>query len=267
MDVPFGNELDGRLFTPGAVNERDIVIRRIISICVPRFALLPLLILGRQLDGMAVAPAKLKIQDLLTRQGRWAFILWSAQQHQSRALWNDQCGEWAGIPVAEILSARNANAATQVLVSGFDRTPQIRQPQYLARVGFSAGTTIGIESVSGHQTEFRTTLKRSWRTDTVVVPAGTAAPASNGGSDFAARRFRCGYFADAGICFAYSPEWRSTLAKDFLPARIDHAAMPSGRKVANKDTVQYRVVGLLWEERNRCARSASASIRKRTSCQ
>jgi len=47
-----------------------------------------------------------------------------------------------------------------------------------------------------------------------------------GGPKFRCWTIRGGHFADAGIRFATHQTGVPALAKDFLPACIDHAAMP-----------------------------------------
>jgi len=254
MDVPFGNELDGRLFTSlDAVNERNIVtpadhfyLRTRASQLLPGANSWVIAV-----DGLVAAATKLKIQELqIAARPIGLHLMECAGNTRAAHFGMISVGEWAGIPVAEILSAaKPANAATQVLVSGFDRYATnsatsipgaswiFPLEQLLASKAFLA-TKLNSEPLSkDHGAPIRLVVPGwygcaciKW-VDQISLLDDSAAATSQM-QEYASRTHQNGV---------------PTLAKDFLPARIDHAAMPIRvEKWRIKDTVQYRVVGLLW---------------------
>jgi len=91
-------------------------------------------------DGLVAAATKLKIQELqIAARPMGLHLMECAGNTRAARFGMISVGEWAGIPVAEILNiAKPTNAATQVLVSGFDPLRnKFGDLDSLVRAGFS----------------------------------------------------------------------------------------------------------------------------------
>jgi len=254
MNTPFGSELDGRLFTSmDSISERDIVtpadhfyLRTRASQLLPDANSWVIAV-----DGLVAVPTKLKIQELqIAARPMGLHLMECAGNTRAARFGMISVGEWAGIPVEEILNiAKPTNAATQVLVSGFDRyatnsvtsipgASWIFRLDQLLTAGAFLATKLNSEQLSkDHGAPVRLVVPGwygcaciKW-VDQISLLDDSAAATSQM-QEYASRTHQNGV---------------PPLAKDFLPPRIDHAAMPVRvEKWRVKDTVQYRVVGLLW---------------------
>jgi hypothetical protein len=159
-------------------------------------------------------------------------------------------GDWDGIPVSEILAdAKPKSAAMGLFVSGFDRyvgnsvtsTPGASwifgRDELSKSKAFLATQLNGRPLSRDHGAPIRLVVPGwygctciKW-VDQISLVDDSALPSSQM-LEYATRTHQIG-----------SP----ALAKDFLPARIDHAAMPvrvEKWQVGGK--LRYRVVGILW---------------------
>jgi Oxidoreductase molybdopterin binding domain len=73
-------------------------------------------------------------------------------------------GEWAGIPLSEILlEAKPKTSAAHVLISGFDRSSKLRYLDSRRKLDFQTGRSSEIERFPGNAARFQTAFKRSRR--------------------------------------------------------------------------------------------------------
>jgi len=159
-------------------------------------------------------------------------------------------GDWAGVAISEILSrAKAKSSATQVLISGFDRyvtnsvtsTPGaswIFPLAELAKSGAFLATQLNsVQLTRDHGAPIRLVIPNwygcaciKW-VDQISFLDDSAASTSQM-LEYATRTHQVG---------------APTVAKDFLPARIEHAAMPIRvEKWRVNEKLKYRVVGILW---------------------
>jgi DMSO/TMAO reductase YedYZ molybdopterin-dependent catalytic subunit len=254
MDTAFGSELDGRLFTSlSDLNEKNLVtpterfyVRTRASKILPEPANWTI-----RVDGLVAAPRKLLISDVQASVKRLGLQLMECAGNTRAAHFGMiSVGDWEGIRFSEILAdAKPKSAATQVLVSGFDRY-----------VGNSVTSTPGASWIFGldelarskaflaTQMNGRPLSRDHGAPVRLVVPGwygctcikwveqislvDESAESTSQMLEYATRTQQIG-----------SP----AIAKDFLPARIDHAAMPvrvEKWQVGGK--LRYRLVGILW---------------------
>jgi DMSO/TMAO reductase YedYZ molybdopterin-dependent catalytic subunit len=254
MDAAFGSELDGRLYTFLAdLEEQRLVtpsgrfyIRTRASQILPtpdRWTV--------PVDGLFADRLELKLGQLQSKARPLGLHLMECAGNTRAAHFGMiSVGEWAGIPVSEILpEAKHKPSATQVLVSGFDRyagssvtsipgASWIFKLDDLLRSNAFLATQLDSKPLSrDHGAPVRLVVPGwygccciKW-VDRISLVDDTAESTSQM-LEYAARTHQNG-----------SPR----LAKDFLPARIDHAAMPIRvEKWLVDEKVRYRIVGLLW---------------------
>jgi len=254
MDTAFGSELDGRLFTSlSDLSEKNLVtpaerfyLRTRASKILPEPASWTI-----KVDGLVGAARKLPISDLQASAKRLGLQLMECAGNTRAAHFGMiSVGDWEGIPISEILAdAKPTSAATQVLVSGFDRyagnsitsTPGaswiFRRDELAKSKAFLATQMNGRPLSRDHGAPIRLVVPGwygctciKWVDQISLVDDSAAATSQM--LEYATRTHQIG-----------SP----ALAKDFLPARIDHAAMPvrvEKWQVGGK--LRYRVVGILW---------------------
>jgi len=159
-------------------------------------------------------------------------------------------GDWVGVPLGELLEEwRPLRTATRVLVSGFDKYTEssvtsvagaswiFTMEELKAAGAFLATKLDGKPLTRDHGAPVRLVVPGwygctciKWVDRIMFVDEG--AEATSQMTEYAARTHQNG-----------SPR----LAKDFLPARIEHAAMPIRvEKWREAGRLKYRVVGLLW---------------------
>ena len=254
MDTAFGSELDGRLFTTlSDLGEENLVtpverfyVRTRASKILPAAAQWTIAI-----DGLVAAPRKLPVADLVAAAKPVGVHLMECAGNTRAARFGMiSVGEWKGVAISEILDAARAkSSATQVLVSGFDR--------YAGNSVTSmpgASWIFGLDELAKSRAFLTTELNgRPLSRDhgapiRLVVPGwygctcikwvdqislvDDSAESTSQMLEYATRTHQVG-----------SP----AMAKDFLPAWIDHAAMPvrvEKWRVGGK--LRYRVVGILW---------------------
>jgi len=254
MDSAFGSELDGRLYTSlaGLSNESLVTpvdrfyVRTRASQILPKPESWTI-----SLDGLVAAPRKLKIDDLRSAAKPLGLHLMECAGNTRAAHFGMiSAGEWAGVPISEILTqARAKSSATQVLVSGFDRyvtssvtsTPGASWIFPLTELGksgaFLATQLNSLPLTRDHGAPVRLVVPNwygcaciKW-VDQISFLDNSAAPTSQM-FEYATRTHQLG-----------SP----SLAKDFLPAHIEHAAMPIRvEKWLINEKLKYHVVGILW---------------------
>ena len=254
MDTAFGSELDGRLFTTlSGLGEKNLVtsaerfyVRTRASKILPEPARWSIAI-----DGLVAAPRKLPVTDLETSaKPAGVHLMECAGNTRAAHFGMISVGDWNGIPISEILGSAGAkSSATQVLVSGFDRyagnsitsTPGaswiFKLHELLESKAFLA-THLNSQPLSrDHGAPIRLVVP-GWYGCTCIKwvdqisLVDDSAESTSQMLEYAGRTHQLG-----------SP----ALAKDFLSARIDHAAMPIRvEKWRVEGKVRYRVVGILW---------------------
>lgn len=254
LDMVEGSELDGRLYSdlsklapenPITPTER-FYIRTCASQLLPDSSSWQV-----KLGGLVDRPMNLGIESLRKAAKPMGTHLMECAGNVRLARFGLlSVGEWAGVPVSEILDKAKAKSATaRVLVAGFDRySTESRTSIPGASWAFSreqlekAGAFLATE-LNGqllprdHGAPIRlvvpgwygcTSIK--WVNEIILVAEEVEATSQM--REYAARTLQKGV-----------PQ----LAKDFAPASIDQAALPiriEKWSVAGK--IQYRVVGIAW---------------------
>ncbi len=254
MDTAFGSELDGRLFTTlSDLSVKNLVtpaerfyLRTRASKILPEPAHWAI-----KVGGLVAEPHKLLVADLLASAKPLGLHLMECAGNTRAAHFGMiSVGEWKGVPISEILDAAKPKAtSTQVLVSGFDRyvgnsvtsTPGaswiFKRDQLIGSNAFLA-THLNSQALSpDHGAPIRLVVP-GWYGCTCIKWVDQISLVDDSAEstpqmlEYAGRTHQIG-----------SP----ALAKDFLPARIDHAAMPirvEKWQVGGKS--RYRVAGILW---------------------
>jgi DMSO/TMAO reductase YedYZ molybdopterin-dependent catalytic subunit len=254
MDRPFGNELDGRLYTSlSEMDEHHLVtraerfyLRTRASQLLPQSETWSVAV-----DGLVESAHRFKIDDLqASAKPLGAHLLECAGNTRAAHFGMISVGEWAGVPVSELLSAVKRKAsATQILVNGFDRyvgnsvtsTPGaswiFKVDELLKANAFLATKLNGSRLSRDHGAPVRL-LVPGWYGCTCIKwvdrisLVNDARESTSQMLEYATRTHQDG-----------TPR----LAMDFRPAFIDHAAMPIRvEKWQVGNTLKYRVVGLLW---------------------
>jgi len=254
MDTAFGNELDGRLYTSlASLNETELVtplerfyVRTRASLLLPK---LETWMIG--VDGLVAEPRKLEITELEAEaRGLGLHLMECAGNTRAAHFGMISVGDWAGIPISAILtSPKPKPSATQVLISGFDRyvassitsTPGaswiFKLDDLLSSNAFLA-TQLGSKPLPrDHGAPIRLVVPGWYGCSCIkwvdrISLLDDSAESTSQMLEYATRTHQKG-----------SPR----LAKDFLPARIDHAAMPIRvEKWLVGEKIRYRIVGLLW---------------------
>jgi DMSO/TMAO reductase YedYZ molybdopterin-dependent catalytic subunit len=254
MDSPFGSELDGRLYTSlDGLNELNVVIpdtrfylRTRASRVLPDAEGWSIAV-----DGLTATKGVIKTSELRTSEKLLGLQLMECAGNTRAAHFGMiSVGEWAGVPLAELLGAQKPLlGATRVLVSGFDRyiessvtsTPGaswIFTFEELKAAGAFLATKLDGKPLSrDHGAPVRLVLP-GWYGCTCIkwvdhiTFVDDRVEATSQMTEYAGRTHQNGV---------------PRLAKDFAPARIEHAAMPVRvEKVRENGKLNYRVVGLLW---------------------
>jgi DMSO/TMAO reductase YedYZ molybdopterin-dependent catalytic subunit len=254
MDAAFGSELDGRLYTSFegmgeqqlATPEGRFYLRTRASRILPEAQSWTITV-----DGLTAAKRSVKIAELREREKPLGLHLMECAGNTRAAHFGMiSVGDWAGVPVAELLDGwKLLRTATRVLVSGFDKYAEssvtsvagaswIFTFEELRSTGAFLATKLDGKPLSrDHGAPMRLVVP-GWYGCTCIkwvdriTFVDESAEATSQMTEYAARTHQNG-----------SPR----LGKDYLPARIDHAAMPIRvEKWRAAGHLRYRVVGLLW---------------------
>jgi DMSO/TMAO reductase YedYZ molybdopterin-dependent catalytic subunit len=254
MDVAFGSELDGRLYTflAGLEEGRLVTPAKCFYLRTRASQILPTPDHWTvPVDGLVAELLELKIGELQRKARPLGLRLMECAGNTRAAHFGMiSVGEWAGIPLSEILlEAKQKPSATQVLISGFDRyisssvtsTPGaswiFKLNDLLSSQAFLA-THLNSEPLSkDHGAPVRLVVPGWYGCSCIkwvdhISLVDDSAESTSQMLEYATRTHQNG-----------SPR----LAKNFLSARIDHAAMPIRvEKWLIGEKIRYRIVGLLW---------------------
>lgn len=254
MDSAFGSELDGRLYTTlSNLSDKNLVtpadrfyLRTRASKILPEPAHWTI-----SVDGLVAEPHRLSIAGLQTSSKPLGLHLMECAGNTRAAHFGMiSVGDWRGIPISEILAtARAKPSVTQVLVSGFDRyvansvtsipgASWIFKLNDLLKASAFLATHLNSQPLSrDHGAPIRLVVP-GWYGCTCIKwvdrisLVDDSAESTSQMLEYATRTDQNG---------------GPPLARDFLPARIDHAAMPIRvEKWLVDGKLRYRVVGLLW---------------------
>ena len=254
MDTAFGSELDGRLFTSldglelsGLVTpEERFYLRTRASRLLPALEDWKI-----EVDGLTSARRAVKILELRAKERELGLhLLECAGNTRAAHFGMISVGDWTGVPVSELLGDwKPVPQATRVLVSGFDRysgrsatsvegASWIFAFHELETAGAFLATKLNGKPLSrDHGAPVRLVVPGWYGCTSIkwvdrITFVDDAVEATSQMAEYAGRTHQNG-----------SPR----LAKHFLPARIEHAAMPIRvEKVRIAGKMRYRVVGLLW---------------------
>jgi len=254
MDTAFGTELDGRLYTNlSTLKASDIAtptaefyIRTRASEILPEAKSWQV-----SVDGLAGQRSRLSIADLRRAAKSMGLHLMECAGNVRQARFGMiSVGNWAGVRLSEILdNAKVKPEATRVLISGFDQyvaasatsipgASWIFTPEELKDAGaFLATEMNGQPLTKDHGAPVRLVVP-GWYGCTCIKWVDSItflddkAEATSQMQEYAARTLQKG-----------TPR----LAKDFLPAVIDQAAMPIRvEKWLVEEKIRYRVTGIAW---------------------
>jgi len=254
MGNPFGSELDGRLYTPlEGLDEDSLVtpeerfyLRTRASRILPDSEEWTIAV-----NGLSSAKRSIKIVEFRAREKMLGQHLMECAGNTRAAHFGMiSVGDWAGVPITELLDqCKPLPSATRVLVNGFDRyaassvtsvagASWIFTFEELKSAGAFLATKLNGKPLSRDHGAPARLVVPGWYgcacikwVDRIMFVDDTA-EATSQMTEYANRTHQNG-----------SPR----LAKDFLPARIEHAAMPIRvEKLRVNGQLKYRVTGLLW---------------------
>jgi len=252
LGTPQGSELDGRLYSNLAKLEpanpitltENFYIRTRASELLPDPATWQV-----KLGGLIDRPMNLGIEGLRkAAKPMGTHLLECAGNVRQARFGLLSVGDWAGVPVSEILEqAKTKSATARVLISGFDRyaaqsrtsipgASWIFSREQLEKA-FLATELNGQALPKDHGAPVRLVVPGwygctciKWVNEITLVEEGVEATSQM--REYAGRTLQKGV-----------PQ----LAKDFAPASIDQAAMPIRiEKWSAADKIQYHVVGIAW---------------------
>ncbi len=254
MDTAFGAELDGRLYTDlSTLAASDPVtptakfyIRTRASGLLPEAKSWQI-----SVDGLVRQTSRLLIADLKRAAKQMGLHLMECAGNVRQARFGMiSVGNWAGVPLTEILdNAKVKPEATRVLISGFDRyvaasatsvpgASWVFTLKELRDGGAFLATELNDQPLTrDHGAPVRLVVP-GWYGCTCIKWVDSItflddkAEATSQMQEYAARTLQKGM---------------PRLAKDFLPAVIDQAAMPIRvEKWLVKEKIRYRVTGIAW---------------------
>jgi DMSO/TMAO reductase YedYZ molybdopterin-dependent catalytic subunit len=254
MDTALGAELDGRLFTDlSTLTAPDLVaptakfyIRTRASGLLPDAKSWQI-----SVDGLARQSSRVPIADLKRAAKPMGLHLMECAGNVRQARFGMiSIGNWAGVPLSEVLDEAKARPeATRVLVSGFDRyvaasassipgASWIFTPQELKEAGAFLATELNDQPLTqDHGAPVRLVVP-GWYGCTCIKWVDSIAllddkaEATSQMQEYAARTLQKGM---------------PRLAREFLPAVIDQAAMPIRvEKWLVDEKIRYRVTGIAW---------------------
>ena len=254
LDIPQGSELDGRLYSDLSTLESEnlITLTEKFYIRTRASELLPDPATWQmQLGGLIDRPMNLGIENLRKAAKPMGTHLMECAGNVRQAKFGLlSVGEWAGVPVSEILDKAKAKSATpRVLISGFDRYSTesrtsipgaswvFSREQLEKARAFLATELNGQPLPKDHGAPVRLVVPGwygctciKWVNEITVVPEEVGATSQM--REYAARTLQKGV---------------PRLAKDFEPASIEQAAIPIRiEKWSVPGKIQYRVVGIAW---------------------
>ena len=254
FDRPFGAGLDGRLYTDLSVltpdqplipSEHYYVRTRYPDLLDPNA---PWKV---AIHGLVKQPVDLTLDDLsplVAPMG--SYVMECSGNHAGAGFGLLSAAKWDGVPIMKVLEkVEILPAATRVLVSGFDMysMPSAQsQPgaswiftfQQLADAGaFFATRMNGAPLLADHGFPIRLYVPNwygctciKWMNEIILVD--DTEPATAQMKEFAGRTMQSGM---------------PSLAKDYIPASMDQAAMPVRvEKWRVAGSIVYRVVGIMW---------------------
>jgi DMSO/TMAO reductase YedYZ molybdopterin-dependent catalytic subunit len=254
MDVAFGSELDGRLYSAlDEIEETNLVtpaerfyLRTMASRILPEIESWKIAI-----DGLSRVKRTISVAELRSREKAFGLHLMECAGNTRAAHFGMiSVGDWAGIPITGLLNEWGAQpGAARVTVSGFDKyagrsatsvegASWIFTFEELATARAFLATKLDGKALSrDHGAPVRLVVP-GWYGCTCIkwvdriTFVDDRAEATPQMTEYAGRTHQTG-----------SPR----LAKDFLPARIEHAALPIRvEKLRAGGKLLYRVMGLLW---------------------
>ena len=254
MDTAFGSELDGRLYTSLADLREDelltqperFYIRTRASQILPKAEGWTI-----DVDGLVAEPHKLTISELQSKARLLGLCLMECAGNTRAARFGMiSVGDWTGVRLSDILTAaKPKSAARHVLISGFDRyaTKSVTSTPGASWI-FGLDDLLKANAFLATQLDSKPLAKDHGAPVRLIVPGwygcccikwvdhislvDESAESTSQMLEYATRTHQNG---------------APTLAKDFLPARIDHAAMPIRiEKWIVDGKIRYRVVGILW---------------------
>jgi DMSO/TMAO reductase YedYZ molybdopterin-dependent catalytic subunit len=254
LDTLFGTELDARLFSdlsrvqpesPMTSTDR-FYVRTSASRLLPAETAWVI-----RLSGLVEKPGQFSLLDLRPHnksQGR--HLMECAGNHRTTRFGMISVADWAGVPLSDLLSKVGLKRnASRVMVSGFDTYSSSSRTsvagadwiftldELAAANAFLATEMNGQPLTRDHGAPLRLVVPGwygctgiKWVTDIKLV--SEEAEATSQMREFAARTHQTG---------------APLLARDYTPARIDQAAMPTRvEKWLVNGKAKYRVVGILW---------------------
>jgi DMSO/TMAO reductase YedYZ molybdopterin-dependent catalytic subunit len=253
MDKAFGRELDGRLYSSLDSLEQDALVipeqrfyvRTRASRLLPEAEGWTVTV-----DGLTAAKGSIKIEELRAREKELGLHLIECAGNTRAAHFGMiSVGNWAGVPMAELLDEWKPRPATRVLLEGFDRYSErsatslegaswIFTFDELKTAGAFLATRLEDKPLSrDHGAPLRLVVPGWYGCTCIkwvnrVTFVDELAEATSQMTEYAARTHQNG-----------SPRH----AREFLAAKIEHAAMPirvEKRRAGGR--ILYRVVGLLW---------------------
>ncbi|HKW63180.1 MAG TPA: molybdopterin-dependent oxidoreductase [Candidatus Acidoferrum sp.] len=253
-EVAQGSELDGRLYTnlsalkgPEAITPAEkFYIRTRSSDVLPDSATWQV-----KLGGLVERPLSLALESLKkTAKPTGAHLMECAGNVRQARFGLLSVGSWAGTPVAEVLDhITPKSAGARVLISGFDNYAHesrtsvpgaswIFTREQLERAGAFLATELNGQPLTrDHGAPVRLVMP-GWYGCTCIKWVNEITFVGEGAESTSQMREYAGRTAQKGV-----PE----LAKDFLPAVIEQAAMPVRiEKWSAAGKIQYRVVGIAW---------------------
>ncbi len=254
LDTPFGTELDGRLYTDlSALTGPDLVtptgkfyIRTRASELLPEAKSWQIVV-----DGLTRQASRLPIAELkLAAKPMGLHLMECAGNVRMASFGMISVGNWAGVRMSEILdNARGKPERTRVLISGFDRymaasassvpgASWIFTAQELRKAGAFLATELNGQPLSrDHGAPVRLVVP-GWYGCTCIKWVDSIswldekAEATSQMQEYAARTLQKGM---------------RRLAREFIPAVIDLAAMPIRvEKWIVEEKIRYRVEGVAW---------------------
>lgn len=254
MDKAFGSELDGRLYTSlDGLDEKSLVtqeerfyLRTRASGILPEVNSWTIVV-----DGLTAAKESIKIAQIRARERALGLHLMECAGNTRAAHFGMiSLGAWAGLPIAELLQeSKPSPGAKRLLVSGFDK--------YIANSATSvagASWIFAFEELKSAGAFLATKLNGQPLSRDHGAPVRLVVPGWYGCTCIKWMD-RITFVDDAAEATSQMTEYAGRthqngtprLARDFLPARIEHAAMPirvEKRRV--NGMLKYRVTGLLW---------------------
>ena len=254
MDVPFGEELDGRLYTDlSALNpDSPITPTDKFYLRTRRSKFLPETKSWTvKIDGFVENPVSLKMEDLKAASKPAGVHLMECSGNVRYMHFGMlSVAKWSGVSVADILEKVKPRAQAQrVLISGFDQyeaksassvpgASWIFTPEQLKSAGAFLATEMNDQPLTpDHGSPVRLVVP-GWYGCTCIKWVDTISLVDDGAEATSQMQEYAGRTQQQGV---------PALARDYQPAIIEQAAMPIRvEKWRVREKIQYRLVGILW---------------------